>query len=243
MHRPLAVLALLGLLTACTHPLEIVGQGDLLSATGENDCLLEQQPCEAVAVTEYIETYTAVPRPGFVFAGWEGCESDTNECSFNVPEAVVIDNWFTTAPPLIATFVADSNCSEAPADTFATIQQVIFNGRGCSSGGCHSGNRPTGNMNLSNGNSFAATVGVRAASSPLNRIQAGDANNSYLFRKVSASTNPGSFTISGNPMPFGRNPLSQAQLDALALWIDAGAPQTGRASPGNEVEQLLGACG
>lgn len=240
MPRRLTFVLMLGVLGACTHPLEIVGEGDILSATGENDCLLEQQPCEAVAVTEYVETYTAVPRSGFIFMGWEGCASTTNECSFDVTEEVVIDNWFTTAPSLVAKFAPD--CSSAPADTFTSIQQAIFNGKGCASGGCHSGNSPAGNMSLSSGSSFTNTVGRPAASSPLQRVQPGNANNSYLFRKVSAKTNPGSFSISGSPMPLGGNALSDSQLAALAAWINAGAPQTGRSSESNEVEVLLGAC-
>ena len=241
MPERLALILTLALLGACTHPIEIVGEGDILSASGEHDCLMEQQPCEAVAVTAYVETYTAVPRPGSEFVGWEGCTSNTNACSFDVSESVVIDNWFKTAPALIAKFSRD--CSDAPADTFTSIQQAIFTGKGCASGGCHSGSRPTGNMNLASGSSFANTVGRQAASSPLQRIKPGDANNSYLFRKVSAKTNPGSFSISGSPMPLTGSALSPSQLAALAAWINAGAPRTGRAPETNEVEILLGACG
>ncbi len=241
MPARLLLIVMLGALGACTHPLEIVGEGDILSASGERDCLMEDQPCKAVALTEYLETYTAVARQGSTFVGWEGCSSTTNECSFNIPGEVVIDYWFTTTPPLTAKFAPD--CSDAPPDTFTSIQEAIFTGRGCSSGGCHSGSRPTGGMNLSAGNSFANTVGKPASSSALKRIEPGDANNSYLYRKVSAKTNPGSFTISGSPMPFNRPALSAAQLAALAAWIDAGAPQTGRSSELNEVEVLLGACG
>jgi PAB1-binding protein PBP1 len=174
--------------------------------------------------------------------GWDGCpDPSANVCSFDVSKDVVVDNWFTTTPPLIAEFATE--CDDAPPDTFTSIQQVIFNGKGCSSGGCHSGNNPPAGMNLSSGNSFANTVGRPAVSSSLTRIEPGDANNSYLFRKVSAKTNPGSFTISGSPMPLSGSALSTSQLAGLAAWINAGAPQTGRSSESNEVEVLLGACG
>lgn len=52
----------------------------------------------------------------------------------------------------------------------------------------------------------------------------------------------GSFQISGNPMPLAVTALSADQLAALALWIDAGAPQFGRAGELNEIERLLGLC-
>ena len=32
------------------HPIEIAGEGDIRSSSGQHDCLLEEQPCEAVAV-------------------------------------------------------------------------------------------------------------------------------------------------------------------------------------------------
>ncbi|MFT5484327.1 MAG: hypothetical protein ACI9GW_002990, partial [Halieaceae bacterium] len=41
----LFALTLLILITACSHPLEISGEGDINSSSGENDCLLEDQPC------------------------------------------------------------------------------------------------------------------------------------------------------------------------------------------------------
>lgn len=39
--RPLLIPSLIALATACSHPLEIEGEGDILSASGDRDCLLE----------------------------------------------------------------------------------------------------------------------------------------------------------------------------------------------------------
>jgi len=230
-------------LAACTHPLDIVGQGDIRSASGDNDCLLEEAPCEVVAVDAYAETYSAQPRSGYIFAGWDNCpEAQDDNCLIDVPAEVVHDNWGKTAPTLIARFALD--CSAAPASSFAAIQTAIFNGKGCSSGGCHSGGRPQAGLNLSSGSSYASIVNVTAQSGGgLKRVLPGSAQDSYLYRKVAARTNPGSFRISGSPMPLVGSPLSVDQLAALALWIDAGAPQTGRVGELNEVEQLLGLCG
>jgi len=226
----------------CTHPIEIVGEGDIRSSSGSHDCLLENLPCKAVALGEYIETYIPEPRSGFRFVGWDNCLSQDGEnCVFNVSAEVVQQNWFKTMPALVAKFAP--LCENAPADSFVAIQAAIFNGKGCSAGGCHSSGNPAGGMNLSSGRSYDSIVGVTASSGGgLKRILPGDAAGSYLYRKVSAKTNPGSFTISGSPMPRVGTALSADQLAALAAWIDAGAPRSGRADELNRIEQLLGLC-
>ena len=226
----------------CTHPIEIAGEGDIRSSSGSHDCLLEDLPCKAVAVSEYIETYIPEPRSGSRFVGWENCLSQDGEnCVFNVSAEVVLQNWFKTMPALVAKFAP--LCESAPADSFAGIQAVIFNGKGCSAGGCHSGGSSAGGLNLSSGRSYDSIVEVSArGGAGLKQILPGDAASSYLYRKVAARTNPGSFTISGSPMPLGGSALSADQLAALAAWIDAGAPRSGRADEMNRVEQLLGLC-
>lgn len=149
-------------------------------------------------------------RPGHEFVRWEGCDSTTAECSFDVSADIVHANWLKTAPPLVA--------------IFAAIQQEIFDGKGCAGSRCHGENSPQAGMSLASGRSFASTVGVASTQSNLQRIRAGDAENSYLYRKVAAKTRPGSVSVSGSPMPLVGSALSEAQLAALALWIDAGAP-------------------
>jgi len=226
----------------CTHPIDIVGEGDIRSSSGGHDCLLEDLPCKAVAINEYIETYIPQPRSGYRFVGWDNCLSQDGEnCVFNVTAATVQQNWFKTMPALVAKFAP--LCESAPVDSFAAIQTVIFNGKGCSGGGCHSGGSPANGMNLSNGKSYLSIFNVTAeAGGGLKRILPGDAASSYLYRKVSAKTSPGSFPISGSPMPKVGTALSNDQLAALALWINAGAPQFGRANELNEIERLLGLC-
>jgi hypothetical protein len=106
-------------LTACSHPIEIVGQGDVISASGDRDCLYEQhlegkQNCSKnYVLTEYVETYYATPRLGWAFTGWGNyCKnSDVSEaqCSFNVPADWVELGYFETMPPLVAYFSLISN--------------------------------------------------------------------------------------------------------------------------------------
>ena len=160
---------------------------------------------------------------------------------FDIDADTVFDNWGKTMPALVARFAP--MCETAPATSFAAIQMVIFNGKGCSSGGCHAGSRPAGSMNLSSGSAYDAIVNITAqGGGGLKRVLPGDAESSYLYRKVSARTNPGSFSINGSPMPLAGSALSADQLAALSLWIEAGATESGRADEMNEVERLLGLC-
>lgn len=238
-----AAVTMLLSICGCTHPIDIIGQGDIRSASGDNDCLFEDLPCKAVAVDEYVETYSPIPRSGYTFVGWDNCffTPESENCVFDIPAEAVHKNWFKTMPPLVAKFAPI--CEAAPADSFAAIQIVIFNGKGCASGGCHSSGSQAGGLDLSNGNSYQDIFNVTAQSGGgLKLVLPEDADNSYLYRKVSAKTDPGSFNISGSPMPLGGTALSGDQLAALAVWIDAGAPQFGRADELNEVEQLLGLC-
>jgi hypothetical protein len=99
-------------MAACDHPIQIAGQGDVLSASGERTCLLEefqagQDNCKKnTVVGEYNETYFAQPRTGWKFARWENYCTDAtvNECAFAVPGSAVFKAWGLAAPPLVAVF-------------------------------------------------------------------------------------------------------------------------------------------
>ena len=102
--RTLFVLILLISIAACSHPLEIVGRGDISSSTGENNCLVEEQPCANYVVGDYDVTYTAQPRAGWVFSQWEGCGKQFPQCTISMPASTVDLLWGQTAPPLRALF-------------------------------------------------------------------------------------------------------------------------------------------
>lgn len=97
---------------ACSHPIEIVGEGDVLSATGSRNCYLEDfrtgsEKCtKNLVVTEYNETYSAVARDGWKFEKWGNyCDEATNnKCSFNYSADAVKASWGATALPLVAVF-------------------------------------------------------------------------------------------------------------------------------------------
>jgi hypothetical protein len=103
--------------------------------------------------------------------------------------------------------------------TLTSIQTNVFTPR-CS--GCHSGAGAglPGVMNLtSEAASRAALVGVASIEAPaLQRVAAGNPNNSYLIRKLEGGPN-----IVGNRMPLVGPPLPQTTIDSIRLWITNGA--------------------
>ncbi len=113
LWRGAAVLFGILLVMACSHPLEIKGEGDILSASGTRNCYLENfqagaESCSKnLVVGEYRETYYAVPRDGWEFISWEHCFDDgsvADQCRFDYDQSVVKQFWGETAAPLVAVF-------------------------------------------------------------------------------------------------------------------------------------------
>ncbi|MBM4243193.1 MAG: hypothetical protein FJ148_05170 [Deltaproteobacteria bacterium] len=130
--------------------------------------------------------------------------------------------------------------------TFAAIQQVVFENRGCTQDVCH-GSARSGALDLRPGAAYANLLEVASLGSPHPRIQPGEPSESFLFQKLSAATRPGSFAVVGSPMPSGLEPLSENELEALRMWIEAGAPESGSvgdADTGSSdvIGELLDAC-
>jgi hypothetical protein len=104
--------------------------------------------------------------------------------------------------------------------TFPQIQAQIFTPN-CAKAGCHVSGVATGGMVLEAGRAYGEIVGRPSQESPLlARVQPGDPERSYLFKKVR-----GDADISGSRMPQDGPPfLSAAELEGIAAWIRAGAP-------------------
>jgi hypothetical protein len=110
--------------------------------------------------------------------------------------------------------------------SFSSIQREIFSS-GDSSGrvactNCHNaGNaQNAGRLNLSEGASYAALVGV---ASPIRagavRVIPGDPDNSYLVRKLEGGPD-----INGERMPRTGGPfLTEGQMSVIRRWILEGA--------------------
>lgn len=110
--------------------------------------------------------------------------------------------------------------------TFAAIQKVVFEGRGCTANVCH-GSAMEGGLDLRAGAAYDQLIEAKSQGSELPRVQPGQPSESYLYAKLQAATEPGSVTIAGAPMPSGMPALSAEHLEAIRRWIGEGAPETG----------------
>jgi hypothetical protein len=151
----------------------------------------------------------------------------------------------TTGVPVTDPTPGPAACEQFDS-TFAAIQKVVFENKGCTQDVCH-GSARSGGLDLREGAAYANLLEVPSLSSPNPRIQPGEPSESFLFQKLSAATLPGSFAISGSPMPSGLAPLSEKELHAIRLWIEAGAPETGsvgdaETGTSNGIGDLLDAC-
>lgn len=105
-------------IVACTHPVEITGEGDIQASGDGVACMLEEAPCSAIAVDGYQTTYTAVPKFGFGFLDWDGCPQANagDTCVFNVSGGVVFQYWGLTVPPLRANFTPEVPLGQLSGD-------------------------------------------------------------------------------------------------------------------------------
>lgn len=85
---------------------------------------------------------------------------------------------------------------------------------------CHLPDSAQGGLSLHPNGGYASLVGVPSTQSPLPRIKPGDAENSYLYRKLAGTQTAAGG--SGERMPFGEA-LSEDQIGRIRQWIDAGA--------------------
>jgi hypothetical protein len=130
--------------------------------------------------------------------------------------------------------------------TFEAIQATVFEQGGCANSLCH-GDAKEGGLDLSAANAWENMVDVTAVGSSLKLINPRKPATSYMYHKLSAKTFPGSYDIAGSPMPAGGQSISPGQLEAIRLWIEAGAPKEGSVGDTlgrgeDEIERLLGVC-
>jgi hypothetical protein len=128
------LLAVVALMTGCSHPLEIVGEGDIMSASGDRNCLLEDfQAGEDVCAVnlvfgDYQETYYAQPRPGWQFDRWENYCSDKTDpsCNFNAPAHLVNQARGKVAAPLRAIFIEDDSAANRCTKSFSASDVLVL---------------------------------------------------------------------------------------------------------------------
>ena len=101
--------------------------------------------------------------------------------------------------------------------TLQDVQLSVFTPR-CATSGCHDASGAFG-LDLRSGQSYGNLVGVSSAELPaFDRIEPGNALDSYLFMKVTDDAR-----IQGDPMPASGSGLNANQLQMLASWIADGA--------------------
>lgn len=110
-----SLLAVVLVAAACNQPIEIVGEGDVISTSGTRDCTLADHTAGSTNCTEnaivgaYDETYTGVAASGWHFHRWANyCPDATdNTCSFDVAADIITAAQGITVSPLVAIFRPD----------------------------------------------------------------------------------------------------------------------------------------
>jgi hypothetical protein len=105
-----------------------------------------------------------------------------------------------------------------PTATFTRVQNEVFTPT-CTTIACHDPLGQQSQQVLIAGRAYSQTVGVASVEMPsLQRVAPGDPSNSYLFRKITGAG------ITGDRMPLGQPPLSDAKIALVRDWIRRGAP-------------------
>lgn len=105
-----------------------------------------------------------------------------------------------------------------PSATFTRVQTEVFTPT-CARAGCHDLIGQQSQLVLTAARAYTNTVGVPSVEMPqLRRVEPGDPNGSYLYRKITGSG------ITGERMPLQLPPLSDAQIKLVRDWIRRGAP-------------------
>jgi hypothetical protein len=134
---------------------------------------------------------------------------------------------------------APSSCPcERFESTFAAIQKVVFEKHGCTQAVCHGSAPGQGNLDLSPAVAYDNLVDVISPLAAHERVKRGLPTGSFLYEKLAAAT-LGLTGVPGTPMPNGLPPIPENELEAVRLWIHAGAPREG-VIPNTEL--LLSSC-
>ena len=105
-----------------------------------------------------------------------------------------------------------------PTATLTRVQNEVFTPT-CARIGCHDTLGQQSQLVLTPSRSYAEIVNRASIEMPsLLRIKPGDPPNSYLYRKIIGSG------ITGDRMPQGLPPLSDAQIKLVRDWVRRGAP-------------------
>jgi hypothetical protein len=121
-----------------------------------------------------------------------------------------------------------SNCTQYEG-SFERIQSIVFDGYNCTNSACHGNSTPAGGLDLRADVAYQNLFRVNASanlSEPMQLIYPGEQALSFLYQKLAAGVNGTSLpTGGGTAMPVSAAPLTPDHLEAMRLWIRAGAPE------------------
>jgi hypothetical protein len=104
-----------------------------------------------------------------------------------------------------------------PRATFTRVQNEVFT-PSCGIAGCHDPDIQQAGMILTTGRAYAQIVGQPSTESPsLKRIEPGNPDASYLYRKITGGA------ITGEKMPLVGS-IDESKIVLIRDWIRRGAP-------------------
>jgi len=101
----------------------------------------------------------------------------------------------------------------------------VFENHGCTDDRCH-GDSAAGGLDLRADVSYQNLVRAPSTSSPLRRVEPGDEERSRAWLLLAKATLARA-DVPGDGMPIDLPALSEDELEAVRLWIRAGAPRQG----------------
>ncbi|HSN51313.1 MAG TPA: Ig-like domain-containing protein [Woeseiaceae bacterium] len=139
-----------------------------------------------------------------------GCDVETfDDAVARIPEG-------STPPPPASPPPPPPPPAAGFGPNFSEIQANVFT-PDCATSGCHAGGNPAAGLNLEEASSYAMLVGIQSSQDPaLQRVEAGNPDNSYLVQKLEGTASSGQQMAPGAPLP-------QAEIDVIRQWITDGA--------------------
>lgn len=128
--------------------------------------------------------------------------------------------------------------SEIFGSTFEAIQQRVFEDQGCNNSICHGASPGQGGLDLTPAVAYQNLLEVPSTGSGYRRVAPADPRESSLYLKLLKAHDP-TTDIPGAAMPSGLPPIPEDLLEAVRLWIEQAAPDTGTVAGS---EALLGGC-
>ncbi len=136
---------------------------------------------------------------------------------------------------------------EVAPETFQVIANDIF-AQNCATSGCHAAATDPGfnqhRLILTAAEAYdnlinVASVNQNAKTDGLVRVRPYKAQESLLYHKLVVDNRHHGGKNYGNPMPLGRPPLTNGQIEFIRRWIEAGAPREGEVVDTKVLEDTL----